>query len=172
MSGTLRGASAATCRSSSFDDFLYASIREDANGAPLSVLSALARLDLDPWKEAASLAQLSREGAAQKLMSLIETLPRAPTTDPVAEAVVPRLIALLPRQTTGAAIPPHQTLRGLVSANQHVVQCGILYLAFLVMMLLGQWFFADHAAPARGDKVATVASSSNPPPSPSPNLGR
>jgi len=171
MSDTLRAAPAATCRRSSFDDFLYASIREDANGAPLSVLSALARLDLDPWKEAASLAQLSRERAAQKLMSLIETLPHVPWTDPVAEAVVPRLIALLPRQT-GAAIPPSQTLRGLVSTNQHVVQCGILYLAFLVMMLLGQWFFADHVAPARGDKVATVASSSAPPPSPSPILGR
>jgi hypothetical protein len=171
MSDTLPAASAATCRRSSFDDFLYASIREEANGAPLSVLSALARLGLDPWKEAASLAQLSRERAAQKLMSLIETLPHALSTDPVAEAVVPRLIALLPRQT-GAAIPSYQTLRGRVSTNQHVVQCGLLYLAFLAMMLLGQWFFVDHAARARGDEVATVAPSSTPPPSQSPILGR
>jgi hypothetical protein len=35
-----------------FDNFLYASIGADRNGMPLSVLSALARLDLDPWEEA------------------------------------------------------------------------------------------------------------------------
>jgi hypothetical protein len=38
---------------SEFDDFLYASIGEDSNGVLLSVLSALARLDVDPWEEAA-----------------------------------------------------------------------------------------------------------------------
>jgi hypothetical protein len=32
---------------SEFDSFLYAPIGEDGNGMPLSVLSALARLDVD-----------------------------------------------------------------------------------------------------------------------------
>ena len=41
---------------SEFDDFLYAPIGEDRNGMLLSVLSALARLDIDPWQEAAKLA--------------------------------------------------------------------------------------------------------------------
>ena len=35
-----------------FDDFLFASIGDDRNGPSLSVFSALARLDVDPWKEA------------------------------------------------------------------------------------------------------------------------
>lgn len=39
-----------------FDKFLCASIGEDRNGTMLSVLSALARLDVDPWQEAADLA--------------------------------------------------------------------------------------------------------------------
>jgi hypothetical protein len=37
---------------SEFDDFLFAPIGEDRNGMLLSVLSALARLDIDPWQEA------------------------------------------------------------------------------------------------------------------------
>jgi hypothetical protein len=41
---------------SEFDEFLGASICEDRNGTGLSVLSALARLDVDPWIEATSLA--------------------------------------------------------------------------------------------------------------------
>jgi hypothetical protein len=43
---------------SQFDDFLFAPIGEEENGMLLSVVSALARLDLDPWQEAASLTGL------------------------------------------------------------------------------------------------------------------
>jgi len=43
-----------------FDDFLFAPIGEDRNDMPLSVLSALARLDIDPWQEADKLARLPR----------------------------------------------------------------------------------------------------------------
>ena len=35
-----------------FQAFLYAPIGEEENGTTLSVLSALARLGLDPWKQA------------------------------------------------------------------------------------------------------------------------
>ena len=41
-----------------FDDFLFASIGEERNGMLLSVVSALARLNVDPWQGAANLAQL------------------------------------------------------------------------------------------------------------------
>ena len=47
-----------------FGDFLYTSIRADSDDMPLSVLSALARLDMDPWKEAAELTELSADAAA------------------------------------------------------------------------------------------------------------
>ena len=40
-----------------FDDFLFARINEDSEATPLSVLSVLARLGVDPWEEAAKLAQ-------------------------------------------------------------------------------------------------------------------
>jgi hypothetical protein len=60
---------------SEFDDFLYAPIVEDSRGMCVSVISALARLDLDPWEEAAELAQLPNEIATRKLTSLIAGLP-------------------------------------------------------------------------------------------------
>ena len=41
-----------------FNDFLFAAIGADAGGTYLTVVSALARLDLDPWAEAAILARL------------------------------------------------------------------------------------------------------------------
>ncbi len=41
---------------SEFDNFLFAPIGVDKNGMVLSVVSALARLDVDPWEEAEELA--------------------------------------------------------------------------------------------------------------------
>jgi hypothetical protein len=62
-----------------FDDFLFAPIGEDRNDMPLSVVSALARLDIDPWQEADKLARLPRETATQRLASLIAALPEGPS---------------------------------------------------------------------------------------------
>ena len=66
---------------SDFDDFLYAPIREDKSGMPLSVVSALARLDVDPWEEAARLAAMPGEAATQRLSALIASLPAEPGRD-------------------------------------------------------------------------------------------
>ena len=44
-----------------FGDFLYAAIAADRNEMPLTVLSALSRLDVDPWKEAAELSELPKD---------------------------------------------------------------------------------------------------------------
>jgi hypothetical protein len=54
-----------------FDEFLFARINADTEETPLSMLSVLARLGLDPWEEAAKLAQLPRASAAQRLVSLL-----------------------------------------------------------------------------------------------------
>jgi hypothetical protein len=58
-----------------FDEFLCAPIGDDRNGTGLSVLSALARLNVDPWQEAMSLALMPREAAVVRLAALIDTLP-------------------------------------------------------------------------------------------------
>ena len=60
---------------SEFNDFLFAPIGEDRNGMLVSVLSGLARSDVDPWQEAAKLAQLPGEAATKELAALIGALP-------------------------------------------------------------------------------------------------
>ena len=60
-----------------FDDFLFARLNEDSDAAPLTVLSVLARLGVDPWEEAAKLAQLPRVSAAKRLLEFIAATPSA-----------------------------------------------------------------------------------------------
>ncbi|MGE5766325.1 MAG: hypothetical protein ACM35H_04005 [Bacteroidota bacterium] len=60
---------------SEFNDFLFASIGEEGSGPQLTVLSALARLGMDPWQEAARLAALPKEAATAALTATIARLP-------------------------------------------------------------------------------------------------
>ena len=87
---------------SEFNDFLYAAIGVDSNESPLSVLSAFARLNLDPWQEAAALAALPKGLAAARLEKMIARLPRGRWDEAELSAIADRLIALLPRLPTAA----------------------------------------------------------------------
>jgi hypothetical protein len=79
-----------------FDDFLYAPIGAEGAEMPLSVLSALARLDVDPWQEAAELSELPKGTATQRLAALIARLPGGRWTLADSRAIADRLIELLP----------------------------------------------------------------------------
>jgi len=45
---------------SDLNDLLFASVSDEQNGKPLSVISALTRLGVDLWEEAARLAAFSK----------------------------------------------------------------------------------------------------------------
>ena len=81
---------------SEFNDFLYAPIGEESNDSMLTVLSALARLGIDPWQESASLAQLSTDKATERLTSIVARLPNGRWAQSDAGAIAARLIELLP----------------------------------------------------------------------------
>ena len=87
----------------SFDDFLFASIGEEASGMPLSVASVLARLGTDPWVEAGRLARLPRAKATEALAAMIAQVPMPSWQPSEVAGIVARLIALLPG---AAAAPP------------------------------------------------------------------
>ena len=87
-----------------FDPFLFASIGPDRHGQALSVISALARSDLDPWQEAINLSRMPRAGAAQRLSRLITALPGEPAAERPIETVACGLIALLPANR--GLVPP------------------------------------------------------------------
>ena len=58
--------------SSRYDHFLFAPICEEAHGMQLSVLSALARMDVDPWEEATHLAAMPTAIAERTLVSTLD----------------------------------------------------------------------------------------------------
>jgi hypothetical protein len=78
-----------------FDQFLFASIVDDANGVGLTMLSLLARQGVDPWAEAADLAKLPPESATQKLVALLASVTSGPSPGADTAALASRLVALL-----------------------------------------------------------------------------
>jgi hypothetical protein len=83
---------------SNLNDFLFASVGEEQNGVTLSVVSALTRLGLDPWEEAARLTPLPKARAAEALAALIARLPISRTLSSDDLAISQRLVELLPDQ--------------------------------------------------------------------------
>ena len=88
---------------SRYDAFLFAPINDESGGMRLSVLSALARMNVDPWDEAARLATLSTSDAARDLVSTLSLLPGHPHASLETEILAARLVALLPKAGAAAA---------------------------------------------------------------------
>ena len=80
---------------SQYDAFLFASVCE-TNEMTLSVLSVLARQDVDPWQEADRLAQLSRDQAISSLASKISKSNSERWSPSEASMQAVRLVELLP----------------------------------------------------------------------------
>jgi hypothetical protein len=91
------------------DEFLSAPICDEENGMTLSVLSALARLGIDPWLEAARLADLSRANAAAALTDLINRLFAGAAAIPDAAGIASRLVKLLPEHAPAPAALTRKT---------------------------------------------------------------
>ena len=86
-----------------FERFLYASVGEDRNGFAVTVLSALARLGLDPWKETAELVALGRDAARARLGILLARSRDVPALASDCGRVARDLSQLLPEgQTSGS----------------------------------------------------------------------
>jgi hypothetical protein len=138
---------------SEFDNFLFAPIGEDRNGMLLSVLSALARLDVDPWQEADDLARLPGETATQRLASLIAALPDGAHLDP--GAVATRLIALLPRRAS-SDIPSREMLFGISAGPRGFIYAIVIFMTFVLGI---QWMIASHQPPVQVDNTTGPPSS-------------
>jgi hypothetical protein len=144
---------------SEFDAFLFAPVGDDKNGMPLSVLSALARLDVDPWQEAADLARLPGSTAIERLTSLIEALPGRPTSPPALETIAARLIALLPGRA-GSIVPSRSGISEDVPATnlQAIVRVVSFNLILVAFMLGAQWIVASRVSPTQAAETSTAAS--------------
>jgi hypothetical protein len=154
-----------------FDDFLFAAVGAEKNGMLLSVLSALARLDIDPWQEAAKLAGLPQEAATHRLASLIGELPDEPSPHPDPATVAARLIALLPRPTTNPNIPSREALFGAGTAT-HPRAVMYVYVIVMAFALGAQWIAASRQPATPVDRVHAPASSTVSPELQPPNAGQ
>jgi hypothetical protein len=127
-----------------FNAFLFAPVGGDRDGMALSVLSALARRDVDPWQEAAELANMPADGARARLTSLI--IPLGPDMGDDAAAIVTRLLALLPR--SDAKIQPLATNSNAWAAA---------YLLAMIVVLVTQFTIASRQTPTRAADASTPA---------------
>src|SRR5277367_2516985 len=114
-----------------FDEFLCASIGEEKNGMALSVMSAFARRDVDPWQEAARLSQLPRDVATKELCAMIAELP------PVANRASPRSIAerlMAPLHHSGRSVDSRRrSLHGRAPlTRRETIRTGMILLLLLV----------------------------------------
>jgi hypothetical protein len=165
---------AITSQGSEFQQFLYAPICEDSEGITLSVLSALARQDMDPWTEAARLCQLPEETALEQIIALLDALPIRIVASLDRMKVASRLCALLPRPTASNR-PGVRPAMGGQRLAAFAFNWRFFYLYFCLMFLMN-WLFAEFHTPpfaATGSDTRTRAATTVPDiNSPSNDLGK
>ena len=139
---------------STYDNFLYAPVGESTHGALLTVLSVLARQNVDPWEEAADLSRLPPDTAARKLTAMITASPGQSSNQ---AAVADRLIALLPRRIASADSAP-----GAVPSATPVdwprSRVNLMVIAIYIgVMVLSQWIAASvfEKSPPGGDGASS-----------------
>jgi hypothetical protein len=124
------------------DRFLFAAVGAEQEGIPLSTLSALTQLGLDPWEEAGRLSSLGKREAVEQLARLIAELPG--TRRPFAEVreIAGGLVEQLPKHDSAhpAASPIHlrQPLRwpSAPKRSQFLMFCLVVVAAALVSTIL------------------------------------
>lgn len=143
-------------QSPQFGAFLFAPVGEDRNGTMVSVLSALARFGVDPWKEAETLAGLPQTAAADRLDAVILALANVPAASADHHGIAARLIALLPQRGTIQTTVRNATGRAAPDESAQV----ILWSVVVVIILFGQAMALRPDSGATGDTVPDATSAS------------
>ncbi len=142
-----------------FDDFLYAAIGSDKDEMPLSVLSALARLNIDPWEEAAELSELPKSPAIQRLASLIMQLQGGRWTQADSRTIAVRLIELLPHRGSSKVVltkvPSFREMGSSTGAK--LLLCAALAATVLIVA-------ASRESSSSGDHLSAPAFDTSSPP--------
>ena len=124
-----------------FDRFLYATVGEDRNGYVVTVLSTLARLGLDPWKEASELGALSPDVARSRIGTLLSGFRDVPALGLEHGAVAARLALLLPERLSHRV---SKAARPAIS-RRSPISIGWIFVVFLVGLVLARFYFLAHS---------------------------
>ena len=129
---------------SEYNAFLFAAVGEEKIGMPLTVLTALTRLGIDPWQEAARLADLSKEAALRTLAATIAKLPEGDWKAADSEAIAARLLSWLPGRST-KAVPQVAVKRSLADSVKLGFAPWLVWGALaLAVLLVTVYLQADH----------------------------
>ena len=129
-----------------YDVFLYSSVADQENGTPISVLTALARGNCDPWEEAARLAKLSPDRAERELVELLAGGVDRKVSFVELEAAAKRLVPMLPlrRKINHATVA---VSIGTDAARQ--LTYWVVWFAIITMLIVAQEH--DRRAPMQSD---------------------
>ena len=130
------------------DKFLFAEVEDEIDRMPLSVISALTRLGLDPWEEAGRLSSLRYGEAVEQLARLIAELPGNHRRLGETREIAGGLVRLLPKPNSSPASTRQVEIRlrygrpplTLPKLSQIWVACFVIAAAVLVSGLLHGWF--------------------------------
>ena len=145
---------------SEFDDFLYAPIGVERNEMLLSVLSAFARLNIDPWREAAELSELPKQTATHRLTSLLARLPSGRWAHADCGVIADRLIQLLPHRSS-SKVPLAKAAHSLPERSHSTIVKILFCIALAATALI---FAASREPSSRSDNVDVPAFGAAPPP--------
>lgn len=125
---------------SEFNAFLFAYVGEEKSGLQLTVLSALARLGLDPWGEAARLSELPKETATSALAAAIASLPEGGWKVSDTRSMAVRLVNYLPGRGAQSARSPQGRSIGdqkpKSEARKWLLWAALAAAVFIVVMRL------------------------------------
>jgi hypothetical protein len=144
-----------------YEDFLYAPVCEDVNGTRLSVLSALARMNVDPWDEATRLAAMPKAIAENTLLSILDLVSGKNWKSPEAAAIAARLVRLLPQSGEAAAMPGGSA--NAAAGNAKVLDLRKSYWWVWVCFALAVSFMTPHHQVTTANAPAATSQSGAPP---------
>jgi len=119
-----------------FERFLYASVGADRNGSVVTALSTLARLNLEPWVEAAELAALGREAARVRLGLLLSRFRDVPELRRNHGSVAQDFARLLPERPVRVPAVPGAAIKK-TALSWGVIWTVMAVVFFMAQMLLG-----------------------------------
>jgi len=142
----MRSSEAFVLNNSPVNPFLFAEVGLEASGVPLTVLSVLARLGEDPWRQAQNWASLSNETVVDQLADCIRQMPMGPEAIRDARITAKRLILLLPGAQKGVHAMDDPAA-GSARARPHWTRTTILIGAMVIGIAINVMLMSAQNAP-------------------------